>query len=106
LPDALLPLKSPEPQAPGFFAFFDPHHGRSKQISKGHGLTQGSSWIISRHNGGPTITASQKIARIVGASSRAIQAAQPSTSAWDAEVQAIRDEKSIPSDILTWRENR
>jgi hypothetical protein len=96
LPDAPFPSKSPEPQAPGFFAFFDPHHGCSKQISKVHGLTQGSSWIIPRHNGGATITASQKIARIVGASSRAIQAAQPGTSAWNAEEQAIRDEKSIP----------
>jgi hypothetical protein len=35
----------------------------------------------------------------VGASSRAIQAAQPGTSAWNAEEQAIRDEKSIP-----WRD--
>jgi hypothetical protein len=60
-------------------------------------LTQCGSWIIPRRNGGAIITASQKIVRIVGASSRAIQAAQPGTSTWDAEDQAIRDEKSIPS---------
>jgi hypothetical protein len=84
LPDTSLPLKSPGPQAPGFFAFSDLRHGRSKQISKWHGLTRGSSWIISRRNGGIVITASQKIARIVGASSRSIQAAQPGTSTWDA----------------------
>jgi hypothetical protein len=59
-------------------------------------LTQGSAWITSGRNGGTTITASQKIARIVGASSRSIQAAQPSTSSWNAEEQTIRDEKSIP----------
>jgi hypothetical protein len=42
------------------------------------------------------LTASQKNARDVGASSRTIQAAKPGTSAWNAEEQAIRDEKSIP----------
>jgi hypothetical protein len=59
-------------------------------------LTCISSWIISGSNGGTTITASQEIARIVGASSRAIQAAQPGTSAWNAEEQAIRESSSIP----------
>jgi hypothetical protein len=60
-----------------------------------HGLTRTSLWIISRINGGTTITASQKIARLVGANTRSIQAAQPSTSTWDAEDQAIRESSSI-----------
>lgn len=47
-------------------------------------------------NGENAITASQKIARDLGASSRAIQEAQPGTSARDAELQAIRDSESIP----------
>lgn len=46
--------------------------------------------------GGNAITASQEIARDLGASSRAIQEAQPGTSARDAEIQAIRDSESIP----------
>ena len=96
MPDAPFPLKSPGPQASGFFAFSGWRHRRSKQISKVHGLTPGSSWIFSSRNGGITITASQKIARLVGASSRAIQAAQPGTSAWNAEEQAIRESSSIP----------
>lgn len=70
--------------------------GAPNRFPIGHGLTPGSSWIISRRNGGIVITASQKIARIVGASSRAIQAAQPGTSTWDAEEQAIRESSSIP----------
>jgi len=47
-------------------------------------------------NGGGAITASQRIARDLGASSRAIQEAQPGTSSGDAELQAIRDAGSIP----------
>jgi hypothetical protein len=47
-------------------------------------------------DGGSAITASQKIARDLGASSRAIQKAQPSTSSRDAELKAIRDSESIP----------
>jgi hypothetical protein len=61
-----------------------------------HGLTPGGSRIIPRRNGGAVITASQKIARDEGASRRAIQAAQPGTSSWNAEVQAIRECPSIP----------
>jgi hypothetical protein len=47
-------------------------------------------------NGGSAITASQKIARDLGASSRSIQEAQPGTSSRDAELQAIRESASIP----------
>jgi len=47
-------------------------------------------------DGGSAITASQKIARDLGASSRAIQKAQPSAPSRDAELQAIRESASIP----------
>ena len=39
---------------------------------------------------------SAAFARDVGASSRAIQVAQPGTSSWDAELQAIRASGAIP----------
>jgi len=96
LPDTSLPSKSPGPQAPGFLRFLTVGMGAPNRFPIGHGLTPGSSWIISERNGGIVITASQKIARIVGASSRSIQAAQPGTSTWDAEEQAIRASSSIP----------
>ena len=47
-------------------------------------------------DGGSAITASQKIARDLGASSRAIQKAQPSAPSRDAELQAVRESASIP----------
>jgi hypothetical protein len=47
-------------------------------------------------DGGSAITASQKIARDLGASSRAIQEAQPGTSSRDADLKAVRESASIP----------
>jgi hypothetical protein len=50
----------------------------------------------SSSNASRAITRSQKIARDVGASSRAIRMAQPERSAWDSEVEAIRKSNAIP----------
>jgi len=74
-----------------------------ESTADGAGLTNYSIGVDSNDSldyriadGGSAITASQKIARDLGASSRAIQKAQPSTSSRDAELKAIRDAGSIP----------
>jgi hypothetical protein len=72
---------------------FDP---TSANINYSIGVDSNDSSGYMGTRGGNAITASQKIARDLGASSRAIQEAQPGTSARDAELQAIRDSESIP----------
>ena len=72
---------------------FDP---TSPNINYSIGVDPNDSLGYRTANGGSAITESQKIARDLGASSRAIQEAQPGTSSRDAELQAIRDAGSIP----------
>ena len=78
----------------------DAFTSNSKEVSTD---TSNSIWVdlndsleYRKGNGSNAITASQKIARDLGASSRAIQKAQPSAPSRDAELQAVRESASIP----------
>ncbi|MEI8293545.1 MAG: hypothetical protein WCG66_06050 [bacterium] len=101
MPDAPTLKNKPGAASSGLFLARVHAQARGAQALENlNALTRARRWMIESPKGGIAITASQKIARDAGASSRAIQAAQPGASAWDAERQAICDEKSMPWYIL------